>query len=115
MTLNDIQELARRANVDIVGHILSTPIETQQQVAKEMGFDDFDDYVRHMIDELQNKQDEPKTLTAREYLDDIEPNKRWGGAGYLGRVFGGDMSPLEVLKVAGYTDGEIANFKQLAK
>lgn len=115
MTLEQIQKLADEMGVDIEGHILSMPIERQVEFAKELGYgDDFDRYVKENLeDALETQQDEEGgyVLTAREALEEVPVYERYSYAGYLGRVYGGDMAVEDVLKHAGYSDDEIAELK----
>lgn len=70
--------------------------------------------LKEYIDRNANRETEPvKIVTSREYLDGVPDEKKYAGAGWIGRVFGGDASPEEVLQEAGYTDKQIQHFKQL--
>lgn len=114
MTLDDIQKLADEMGVDIEGSILALPMERQLEIAKRDGIADYEAYVKKALESfLENQQDEESgyVLTAREALEEVPSYERYSYAGYLGRVYGGDMSNEEVLKHAGYSDDEIDELK----
>lgn len=112
MTLEDIKKLADEAGIDIEGSILSLPIERQQEIAKQLGHDNFEEYVHGRIaDFVETKEfleeDDSEPLTLREYLDQQPLEQRYHAAGWCGRVYMGDASQLEVLQQAGYSKAEI--------
>lgn len=116
MTLEEIQQLADEKGVDISNSILGLPIKEQMEIAKRDGITDYRAYVIEFLEDalqIQKDSENARTLTAREALDEVPPNERFSYAAYLGRVYGNDMSAIEVLKIAEYTDDEIAEFERL--
>ena len=112
MTLEHIKKLADKAGIDIEGSILSLPIERQQEIAKQLGYDNFEEYVHDRIAGFVEtkeflEEDDSEPLTLREYLDQQPLDQRYHAAGWCGRVYMGDASQLEVLQKAGYSQDEI--------
>lgn len=90
--------------------VFNLPLDKQKALAKEMKFDDFEQwkkevqaYIETLTDD-DDDDDEPEVMTAREYLDQYPADEQYNQAAYLGRVYGGDMPAREVLKKAGFDD-----------
>lgn len=98
--------------------VFDLPLDEQKALCELMKFDNFETWkqeVQKFLDEnVIDDEDEEEggyVLTAREALEEVPVYERYSYAGYLGRVYGGDMGNEEVLKHAGYSDDEIAELK----
>lgn len=77
MNALDIKKLAEAENLDIEGHILGLPIERQQVIAKQLGYEDFEFYVKAMIadyKETQQFSDETEIV----HFDTVEEAQKAG-------------------------------------